>query len=119
MKIYQARKQANNNSRLVRDVNNDEHVIRSQKQFLQDVWNDIAEGSYTFLAFKQVTTGKWEDHAIKNAVSWRETLDLLREYSRWDYNQYFCPNSFSDKRRKTQYALRTRLGWCDMDHSDP
>ncbi|QCI98803.1 hypothetical protein CFBP5473_13395 [Agrobacterium larrymoorei] len=112
-------KRTHSNSQLFRDLNDDDHIIRSQHQFLQDVCNDIAEGSYTFLAFKQVTTGKWEDHAIKNAGSWRETLDLLREYSRWDYDQYFCPNSFSEERRKQLYALPTSFGWCDIDRSEP
>ena len=80
----------------------------------------ISEIPFTpFLPSKRVTTGKWIEHAIKSSASLPEVPDLLHEFNRWDYDQYFCPNPFSKPRRKKQYALPTRFGWCDMDESDP
>ncbi|WP_421360245.1 DNA-primase RepB domain-containing protein [Agrobacterium rosae] len=119
MNIYKARKQAHNSPQLFRDLNHDDHIIRSQLHFLQDVWRNITIGSYTFLAFKKATTGKWVDHAIEQAGTVQAISALLHKYSRWDYDQYFCLNPFSEPRRKSQYALPTRFSWCDMDHSDP
>jgi RepB DNA-primase from phage plasmid len=101
------------------NLDNDDDVIRSQRIFLQDIWSDFADGSFMFLAFKKVTTGKWRDHAIKHPDFQSTVSDLLRRYSRWDYDQYFCPNSFSEPRRKQQYALPTPFSWCDMDESAP
>lgn len=44
---------------------------------------------------------------------------FFRDHSRWDYNLYFCPNPFSNDRRKKKFARPTRLGWCDIDEVDP
>lgn len=118
---YTPTKHPKNTARIFRDLEDDANVMRSQSYFLQDVWDfwdDIDEPIYTFLAFKKVTTGKWIEHAIKVSDGLLEVSDLLTEYSRWDYDQYFCPNPFSKSRRKRQYALPTRFGWCDMDESD-
>lgn len=98
---------------------NDHDVVRSQRLFLQDVWSDFVSRSFTFLAFKKVTTGKWAEHAIKHSDRLSDVTDLLHRYSRWDYDQYFCPNPFSEPRRRQQYALPTPFGWCDMDESAP
>lgn len=119
MTKYKARKPAQNTTQLFLDLNHDEHVIRSQLRFLQDVCRDFTAGSYMFLAFKNVATGKWQEHAIKHGGSLSHIATLLHQYSRWDYDQYFCPNPFSEPRRRQQYALPTPFSWCDMDESDP
>jgi hypothetical protein len=104
-------------SKIFRDYEDDADIIRSQVSFLRNLWGELPQGTFTFLAFKQVTTGKWIDHVIEHRAC--DLADILTEYSRWDHDQYFCPNPFSEPRRKRQYALQTRFGWCDMDASDP
>lgn len=119
MANYRSRSPLHLGGRPFSNLDDDNDVIRSQRVFLQDVWCDIASGSFTFLAFKKVTTGKWSDHAVEHPDFQSSVSDLLRRYSRWDYDQYFCPNSFSEPRRKQQYALPTPFSWCDMDESAP
>ncbi|NRG17573.1 hypothetical protein HPQ64_07720 [Rhizobiales bacterium] len=121
-KPYKPTKHPRNTARIFKNLDDDADVIRSQFHFLQDVWDfwdDIGDPVYTFLAFKKVTTGKWVEQAIKASDGLSEVTLLLTKYPRWDYDQYYCPNPFSEPRRKRQYALPTRFGWCDMDESDP
>lgn len=122
MAPYKPTKHPKNAAKIFRDLEDDADVIRSQFHFLEDVWDfweDLGNSVYTFLAFKEVATGKWIEHAIMDGFSYLEVSDLLTRHSRWDFDQYFCPNPFSEPRRKRQYALPTRFGWCDMDGSDP
>ncbi|MCM2291429.1 RepB family DNA primase [Allorhizobium sp. BGMRC 0089] len=119
MAIYKTRKYSQSGANVFRNLENDEDVIRSQRLFLRDVWSDFTYGSYTFLGFKKVTTGKWTDHAIGHSDLLSDVPNLLHHHPRRDYDQYFCPNPFSEPRRKQQYALPTPFGWCDMDESDP
>jgi hypothetical protein len=119
MANYRSRSPLNLGGRPFSNLDDDTDVICSQRVFLRDVWSDFASGSFTFLAFKKVTTGKWSDHAVEHPDFQSTVSDLLRRYSRWDYDQYFCPNSFSEPRRKQQYALPTPFSWCDMDESAP
>ena len=122
MARFRPAKHPKNTGRIFRDLEDDAHVIRRQFRFLRDVWDfweDIGDPVYTFLGFKEVATGKWIEHAIGHGFSFPEISELLTQHSRWDYDQYFCPNPFSEPRRKRQYALPTRFGWCDMDASDP
>lgn len=122
MTPYKPKKHLKNTAKSFRDYHDDVDVIRSQFRLLRDVWDprdDISVPVYTFLAFKKVATGKWIEQALEFPTSFPEFDQLLTRYSRWDYDQYFCPNPFSEPRRKRQYALPTRFGWCDMDESDP
>lgn len=122
MTPHKPAKNPKNTCRIFRDGEDDAHVIRRQFRFLRDVWDfceDIGDRVYTFLGFKEVATGKWIEHVIGHGFSFPEISELLTQHSRWDYDQYFCPNPFSKPRRKLQYALPTRFGWCDMDASDP
>lgn len=63
--------------------------------------------------------GNGSNTQLRTASHPPEISDLLIRHSRWDFDQYFCPNPFFEPRRKRQYALPTRFGWCDMDKSDP
>lgn len=115
-------KHPKNTARIFQDYENDEHVLRSQFWFLQDVWDfwdNISDPVYTFLGFKEVATGKWVEHAVEAGGALAEVSKLLTKYSRYDYDQYFCPNPFSKPRRKRKFALPTRFGWCDIDDADP
>lgn len=111
-------------AKIFKDLDDDADVTRSQYQFFMDVWDfeGVPKGTvYTFLGFKRVSDGKWIEKAIKirNGAFSKEAFDLLTQFNRWDFDQYFCPNTFSKPRRKRQYALPTRFGWCDIDGSDP
>jgi hypothetical protein len=44
---------------------------------------------------------------------------LLIEFSRDEYDQYFCPNTFSQPKRRAEFVCNTSLGWCDIDEADP
>jgi hypothetical protein len=122
MAPYRPTRRPQNTAGAILDYDDDEAVAESQFRFLQEVWNikgDIGDTNYFFLAFKDVRTGKWTEHAITDDASFLDIHHLLAKFSRWDFDQYFCPNPFSEPRRKRQYALPTRFGWCDMDASDP
>lgn len=123
-KTYVPNKHPKNTAKIFKDLDDDADVTRSQCQFFEDVWDfwGIPNGTiYTFLGFKRVSDGKWIEKAIKikDGAFSTELFDLLTHFNRWDYDQYFCPNAFSKPRRKRQYALPTRFGWCDIDESDP
>lgn len=119
---YNPTKHPKNTARLFQDYEDDKDVLRSQCCFLEDVWDfteDLGGSEFTFLAFKEVATGKWTEHPIDFHGSYRQTQSLLETHFRWDYDQYFCPNPFSEPRRKREFALPTRFSHCDMDESDP
>ena len=122
IKRNNATKYSNNTAQNFKDCENDQQVLRSQFLFLQRIWNfekDKSEPVYNFVGFKEVTTGKWVEHAVVASEGFYKVSRLLRKYSRYDYDQYFCPNPFSKPRRKRQFALPTRFCWCDIDNGDP
>lgn len=45
--------------------------------------------------------------------------DLLLEFDRNKYDQYFCPNTFGQPSRLLKNVRKTRLAWCDIDEADP
>lgn len=124
-KIYEIKKHPRNTARIFKDLEDDADATRSQYQYLQDVWDFLylpaKEPIYTFFAFKRVSDGKWIEKAVKHSERSNPSkiLDILTEFDRWNFDQYFCLNPFSKPRRKRQYALKTRFGWCDIDDSDP
>lgn len=121
-KPYRPTKHPRNTARMFTNLDDDADVIRDQYQLLRGVWDyrdNIGDRVYNFLAFKEVTTGKWTEHAIEAGFSFSDISGLLHKYSRWDNDQYFCPNLFSEPRRKREFALPTRFSHCDMDDSNP
>lgn len=108
--------------RLFHDYEDDYDVLCSQFWLLTDIWSaafEKTEKAFVFLAFRCVESGKWHEHAIEKHEANLEICRLLESYSRWEYDQYFCPNLFSKPRRKRKYALETSFGWCDIDGSNP
>jgi hypothetical protein len=123
---YKPNRHPHNTGRIFDDYDDDKRVIYSQVALLDDLWDtsriySTYDGpAYGFLAFKSAETGKWLTKTVDaNKYSRPEVAELLERYSRWRFDQYFCPNLFSDRRRIRQFALPTWLGWCDMDESDP
>lgn len=102
-----------------KDYDDDGNIHQSMVGFLQDVWRGAPERSFFFLATTDPDGNGWREHAIPAVDNIVALNKFLRVHRRWDFNLYFCPNPFSTKRRKRKYALSSRLGWCDMDESDP
>lgn len=104
------------------DYEDDENMLCSQFWVLTDIWENRVgqnEIAYAFLAFRNVSNGKWQEYPIELRREHLKVSELLMRYSRWDYDQYFCPNLFSKPRRKSEFALPTSFGWCDIDDSEP
>lgn len=107
---------------LFHDYEDDYDVLCSQFWLLTDIWNTVLdpfENAFVFLAFRSVESGKWHEHAIGKHEAHLEICRLIEHYSRWEYDQYFCPNPFSKPRRTGKFALPTCFGWCDIDEGDP
>lgn len=64
-------------------------------------------------------SGRWKEHPVRASTIKDQLGDFLAAQSRWDNDLYFCPNAFSESRRKKEFALRTEWGWCDIDESNP
>ena len=118
------RRRARDIAKLLQDFGDDQHVLACQLTFLKTIWDnqgEVDKSAFAFLGFKSVQTGKWIDRKLemRGDHRWSQVSELLERYSRWDYDQYFCPNFFSSSRRLAHFALPTRFAWCDMDESEP
>lgn len=102
-----------------KDYDDDGNIHQSMVGFLCDVWKGAPKGSFLFMATSDPDGSNWREHMI-NADKMIVGLNrFFRAYSRWEHNLYFCPNWFSNDKRQKVFALPSRLGWCDMDDSDP
>lgn len=101
------------------DYDDDCIIHSSMMGFLVDVWKGAPANSHLFVATSDPDGGRWREHVIQSGKSTIGLNRFLRAHSRWDFNLYFCPNPFSHHNRRKRFALPSRLGWCDMDDSDP
>lgn len=120
------RKRVNDNARprkghpyAFKDYDDDGNIHQSMVGFLESIWKGAPSDSCFFLATTNPEGRKWRDYVVHGDNITVGLNRLFRQYSRWDHNLYFCPNPFSTDSRKKEYARPTRLGWCDMDESDP
>lgn len=102
-----------------KDYDDDSNMHQSVVGFLGRVWKDVPKESFLFLATTNPDGSKWREHIVRANKVKADLNRFLHRYSRWDHNLYFGVNPFSQDRRQKEYALPTRLGWCDMDASDP
>lgn len=102
-----------------KDYDDDFAIHQSMVGFLHDIWKGAPKDSFLFVATSDPDGEHWREHAISADKMIVGLNRFFRAHSRWDYNLYFCSNSFSRDRRKRAFALPSRLGWCDMDASDP
>lgn len=117
-----ATRQPNSENCLFQNLEDDKETLGCQAGFIDDLWQDQSPNhsvAFGFLAFKELRTGRWIEKPIRAHRSKRDKAAILEAHPRWDYDQYFCPNLFSCAKRKAEFALPTRLGWCDMDDSNP
>jgi hypothetical protein len=102
-----------------KNYDDDFAIHQSMVGFLHDIWTGAAKDSFLFVATSDPDGERWREHAISADKMIVGLNRFFRAHSRWDYNLYFCPNPFSRAGRRRAFALRSRLGWCDMDDSDP
>lgn len=96
-----------------------EEIVCDQANFLQKVWSfNRLETAFGCLTFRKAGAARFQDHFLA-AKDMHDLADLLLEYSRDEYDQYFCPNMFSRPSRLAEHVRSTSLGWCDIDEADP
>lgn len=101
------------------NYDNDPSVQRNMVDFLSCIWSGTARRSFCFLASSRPDGTGWQEYVVRADKIGLDVSSFLIRRSRWDFNLYFCPNTFSRPIRKKEYALPTSVGWCDMDSSDP
>lgn len=102
-----------------KDYNDDCVIHQSMVGFLHDIWKGAPKPSFFFVATTDPDGNHWREHIVRANDVTVGLNRFLNAHSRWDFNLYFCPNPFSVDQRKTDFALPTRLAWCDIDDSDP
>lgn len=102
-----------------KDYDDDVNIHQSMVGFLQDVWHGSPPRSYLFVASSDPEGQNWREHVIRADDTTVGLNRFLLTHPRWKFNLYFCPNPFSHDRRRRDFALPSRMGWCDMDDSDP
>jgi len=102
-----------------KDYEDDGKIHQSMVGFLQDVWQGAPKDSYFFLATSDPEGHHWREHVVHANNELVGLNTFFHAHSRWEHNLYFCPNPFSQKRRKKKFALPSSVGWCDMDDSYP
>jgi signal transduction histidine kinase len=88
-----------------KDYDDDGNIHQSMVGFLCDVWKGAPKGSFLFLATSDPDGKNWREHAISADKMLVGLNRFFRAYSRWEYNLYFCPNSFSHDKRQKVFAL--------------
>ncbi|ATN32985.1 hypothetical protein ACO34A_04115 [Rhizobium sp. ACO-34A] len=103
------------------DFDDDEITIRDQELFLARLWDGFTMAdypSYGLFAFRHRKTGQFVEKSMQ-ITGLAKSNGLLAQYSRWDWDQYFCPNMFSEPKRLKKFARDTRYALCDVDDADP
>lgn len=100
---------------LFQDFDDDTATVNAQELFLRQFWADYS--SFGILAFRHRETKRFIERPIQPSQLTISTA--LSHYNRWDWDQYFCPNTFFEPNRRKQFARDTRLAWCDVDEADP
>lgn len=106
---------------LFHDHDDDAATIRDQERFLSLFWDGFTMADYPaygLFAFRHKTKKTFVEQPML-ITGLAKSDGLLKRYSRWQWDQYFCPNMFSEPNRQKQFARETRLAWCDVDEADP
>jgi len=85
--------------------------------FMADIWGVYDSRAYTFMGTKGAG-GQWRDHPIRGRRE-RKVARILEKFPADRNDIYFCPNAFSERHRKTEFALPSRYAWCDIDDANP
>jgi RepB DNA-primase from phage plasmid len=90
---------------------------RTALEFLSRIWAAHPHG-FVFLAALTLD-GQWIEKGFHVAFGWRGIKQFIRDHDPSSHDLYYCPNPFRLRKRRADYALSTRLAWCDIDGSDP
>lgn len=89
-------------------------------EFLASVWEYTAEkGGFVFLATKQ-KGGSWTDYPIKVTGSLETDLEqFFKQHPAKKQDIYFCPTSFTGKKRLKQFCNPLNVLYSDIDNGKP
>ncbi|WP_176251157.1 DNA-primase RepB domain-containing protein [Sulfitobacter sp. HGT1] len=90
----------------------------SAAKFLRRIWLAHEKG-YVCIAVRNSVTGKWNEVFLPTGASSSRIQQSLEGYDPKAWDIYYCPNAFSEKKRKAKYGLRTRYAWADCDAYHP
>ena len=94
-------------------------IAREQTDLLALLWQlDTRRPSFGCVSFRKAGTQRFEDRFLC-AADLDYLPNLLLDFDRDKYDQYFCPNTFSRPSRQAEHVRKTRLAWCDIDEADP
>ncbi len=79
----------------------------------------VFDSGFGFLAAKNASDASWCNRPINLAAPKIDVSKFFQEFSRDDFDLYFCPNAFSRKQRKACYAYPTPYAHVDIDDADP
>ncbi|QOP64430.1 DNA primase/helicase [Gordonia phage Orla] len=99
---------------------------REQQQFriLKRIWSSVKEG-YVFMPWipkdAARTTNRREHWHEDRAFAWPADKDAILEHlaAHADDDLYFAPMVFSEKERRSEYAMSGSRLWADLDEVDP
>lgn len=100
----------------------DRMTVRDQDEFLFAIWGPQVWDSvktYASLCFRK----KGSTRMVQEFVQLDDdmcSVDLLRHYSRHEWDQYFSANVYTRNDRKLDSVFQDCwFGWCDVDDADP
>lgn len=85
--------------------------------FLRSIWSFEPRSTH-FLASSQLDGRNWKEHPITGHCP-EAIAGILKDYPAQRFNLYFCPNTFSNRSRKSANAMPTHYAWCDIDGASP
>jgi DNA primase RepB-like protein len=85
--------------------------------FLKRLWGSHPRG-FVFLSARTLD-GRWIERGFDVALGWRAIEQFIRDHDPSTHDLYYCPNSFSRRKRWAMFALSTPFAWCDIDDANP
>jgi RepB DNA-primase from phage plasmid len=85
--------------------------------FLKRLWGSHPCG-FVFLAARTLDR-RWIERGFDVALGWRAIENFIRDHDPNTHDLYYCPNSFSRRKRLAMFALSTPFAWCDIDSANP
>ncbi|WP_439492021.1 DNA-primase RepB domain-containing protein [Bosea sp. (in: a-proteobacteria)] len=87
-------------------------------RYLNEIWSEHDSG-FVFAAAMHRERAQWKEVPFSVSRSWIDLSEIFDKFPSEEYNLYFCPNAFSEMKRRREYALPSSLAWCDIDGADP
>ncbi len=107
---------------LFQDGWSDRTTAKEQDEFLFAIWGPQVWDSvktYAALCFSKKGRSKMVQEFVQVDDN-MSVADILRSYCRNEWDQYFCPNTYTRKNTKLSSVFHDCwFGWCDVDEADP